>query len=156
MSISHSPEETEALAASWSQRATPGLVIGLLGELGAGKTRWARGFAKGLGYAGRVHSPTFALLNEYSGGRLPIYHLDLYRLENPEQVQGAGLEEYLPNRDGVTLVEWLERWLPIPNSNAPRQPLPPPYPPRFWLVHFELGRLDEPQSRVIVHEDFSR
>lgn len=142
------------MAASWSNQARPGLVIGLIGELGAGKTRWTRGFARGLGYSGRVHSPTFALLNDYEGGRLPIHHLDLYRLENPAQVLSAGLEEYLPSADGITIVEWMERWLPVPDASQSGSPLPPPYPPLLWIIRFELGD-NSPESRHIIHEDFS-
>ena len=69
-----------------------------------------RGFARGLGCAGRVHSPTFALLNEYEAGRLRLFHLDLYRLGSAEEVRGAGLEEYVTRPDGVAVVEWIERW----------------------------------------------
>jgi tRNA threonylcarbamoyladenosine biosynthesis protein TsaE len=151
MSISRSPQETEALAAAWSGQAQAGLVIGLIGDLGAGKTHWARGLARGLGFRGRVHSPTFALLNAYKGARLPIYHVDLYRLETPEQVALAGLEEYLPSADGVTLVEWMERWLPEATGPAGAAPLP--CPPRLWVVRF--GLIDD-QQREIVHEDISR
>ena len=106
----HSVEETEAIAERLGRRAQAGWVVGLSGELGAGKTAFARGFARGLGFRGRVHSPTFALLNEYLGGRLALHHLDLYRLNSPEDVRSAGLEEYLLTPLGVTLVEWVERW----------------------------------------------
>lgn len=92
--------------------AQRGWVIGLSGDLGAGKTQLVKGIACGLGTSVRVHSPTFVLLNEYDGGRLPLFHLDLYRLNNPEDVIGAGLEEYLINPDGITVVEWIERWIP--------------------------------------------
>ena len=67
-----------------------------------------RGVARGLGCAGRVHSPTFTLVNEYGGGRLKLFHLDLYRLETPEQIFSAGIEEYL-TPDGVSVIEWAER-----------------------------------------------
>jgi tRNA threonylcarbamoyladenosine biosynthesis protein TsaE len=89
--------------------ASPGLVIGLVGELGAGKTQWVRGFAQGLGITERVHSPTFNLVNEYRSGRLPCFHLDLYRLETAEQVFSAGLEEYLNPVHGVSVIEWFDR-----------------------------------------------
>ena len=107
--ISHSPAETEALGAEWGRVAERGLVIGLSGELGAGKTQLVKGLARGLGITARVHSPTFTLVNEYGGGRLRLFHLDLYRLETPEQIHAAGLEDYL-QPDGVTVVEWAERW----------------------------------------------
>ena len=113
--ISHSPEETAALGEAWGRDARPGWVIGLSGDLGAGKTQLVKGLARGLGATARVHSPTFALVNEYGGGRLPLSHLDLYRLETQEQILGAGLEEYL-RPAGVTVIEWVERWFePISN-----------------------------------------
>jgi tRNA threonylcarbamoyladenosine biosynthesis protein TsaE len=110
--ISRSPEETFALGEDWGRKAQRGWVVGLSGDLGAGKTQLVKGIARGLGSPRRVHSPTFALLNEYQGGRLPLFHIDLYRLNNREDVIGAGLEEYLINPDGITVVEWIERWLP--------------------------------------------
>ena len=110
--ISRSPEETLALGEEWGRQAQRGWVIGLSGDLGAGKTQLVKGIARGLGSPGRVHSPTFALLNEYVGGRLPLFHIDLYRLNNQEEVIGAGLEEYLLSPDGIAVVEWIERWLP--------------------------------------------
>lgn len=106
--ISHSPAETEALGETWGRSAPRGLVIALSGDLGAGKTQLVRGLARGLGYQGRVHSPTFTLVNTYEGGRLPLFHLDLYRLETPEQIHGAGVDEYL-QPDGVAVFEWAER-----------------------------------------------
>jgi len=107
--ISHSPAETAALGEQWGRAAESGLVIGLCGDLGAGKTQFVKGLARGLGIAARVHSPTFALVNIYAGGRLTLFHLDLYRLDSPEQIAAAGLEEYL-QPEGVTVIEWAERW----------------------------------------------
>jgi tRNA threonylcarbamoyladenosine biosynthesis protein TsaE len=106
---SKSPEETLRLGEAFAAKAPPGLVIGLVGELGAGKTQWVRGFAKGLGIAERVHSPTFTLVNEYRSGRIPCYHLDLYRLDTPEQILGAGLEEYFSPQEAITVIEWFDR-----------------------------------------------
>jgi tRNA threonylcarbamoyladenosine biosynthesis protein TsaE len=110
--ISRSPEETLALGEQWGRVAQRGWVIGLSGDLGAGKTQLVKGIARGLGSPARVHSPTFALLHEYDGGRLPLFHLDLYRLNNREEVASAGLEEYLIKPNGIVVVEWIERWLP--------------------------------------------
>lgn len=107
---SHSPEETLALGEAWGRAARRGDVFALSGDLGAGKTQLVKGIARGLGSAARVHSPTFTLLNQYDGGRLALFHLDLYRLDSPPQIIGAGLEPYLANPDGVTVVEWAERW----------------------------------------------
>src|SRR5678816_240785 len=110
--ISHSPEETVAIGEEWGRAAQRGWVIGLSGDLGAGKTQLVKGIARGLGSAARVHSPTFTLLNEYDDGRLPLFHLDLYRLDSRADVITAGLEDYLIRPGGVTVVEWIERWLP--------------------------------------------
>jgi tRNA threonylcarbamoyladenosine biosynthesis protein TsaE len=109
--ISHSPAETETLGEQWGRAAQHGLVVALSGDLGAGKTQLVRGFARGLGVTTRVHSPTFTLVNEYAGGRLKLYHLDLYRLETPEQIHSAGLEDFL-RPDGVAVIEWAERLAP--------------------------------------------
>ena len=106
---SHSPEETLALGREWGQNAEAAAVIGLSGELGAGKTQLVKGIALGFGITSRVHSPTFALVNSYAGGRLPLFHLDLYRLDSLEQILAAGLEEYLAT-PGLTVIEWAERW----------------------------------------------
>ena len=106
--ISHSPAETETLGEKIGRAAERGLVVALTGELGAGKTQLVKGVARGLGSAARVHSPTFTLVNEYGGGRLKLFHLDLYRLETPGQILAAGLEEFL-QPDGVAVIEWAER-----------------------------------------------
>jgi tRNA threonylcarbamoyladenosine biosynthesis protein TsaE len=106
--ISHNPTDTESLGEQWGRTAQPGFVIALSGDLGAGKTQLVRGLARGLGTTARVHSPTFTLVNEYSGGRLRLFHLDLYRLETTEQIRGAGLEEFL-QPEGVAVIEWAER-----------------------------------------------
>jgi tRNA threonylcarbamoyladenosine biosynthesis protein TsaE len=106
--ISHSPAETEALGEQLGRAAQRGLVIALSGDLGAGKTQLVKGLARGLGIMARVHSPTFTLVNEYAGGRLRLFHLDLYRLETRGQILAAGLEEYL-QPDGVAVIEWAGR-----------------------------------------------
>ena len=98
--ISHSPAETQSLGERWGRIAERGLVIGLSGDLGAGKTQLVKGIARGLGVTAQVHSPTFTLVNEYGGGRLRLFHLDLYRLETRAQMVSAGLEEFLTGRPG--------------------------------------------------------
>jgi tRNA threonylcarbamoyladenosine biosynthesis protein TsaE len=108
--ISRNPEETFAVGESWGREAQNGWVIGLTGDLGAGKTQLVKGIARGLGLNNRISSPTFALVNEHAGGRLPLHHLDLYRLNGSAQIIAAGLEGYLTNPEGVTVVEWFERW----------------------------------------------
>ena len=106
--ISHSPAETEALGEKFGRAAGRGRVIALSGDLGAGKTQFVRGLARGLEIPGRVHSPTFTLVNEYGGGRLKLFHLDLYRLETRGQILSAGIEDFL-KPDGVAVIEWAER-----------------------------------------------
>jgi tRNA threonylcarbamoyladenosine biosynthesis protein TsaE len=85
------------------------MIIGLKGDLGAGKTQFVRGVAAGVGATDRVHSPTFALINEYLTGGMPIFHIDLYRLETADAILSAGLEEFFLQTEGVTLIEWFER-----------------------------------------------
>ena len=102
--ISRSPEETEALGAEYAKTLRPGAVIALEGELGAGKTAFARGVLRGLGYTGRVTSPTFALINEY-GPDAEAVHMDLYRLDDYEELQEIGFEDYLDG-ERLILCEW--------------------------------------------------
>lgn len=108
--VSNSPDETLRLGEQWGREAKAGWVIGLTGDLGAGKTQLVKGIARGLGIEGRIQSPTFTLVHEYREGRLPLYHIDLYRLDTAQQVFAAGLEEYFRQTDGVTVVEWAERY----------------------------------------------
>lgn len=105
--ISHSPEETEAVGAELAGKLTPGTVIAYTGDLGAGKTAFTRGLARGLGVTERVTSPTFTIVNEYIGGRLPLFHFDLYRLGSSDELFDIGWEDYL-SRGGVCAVEWSE------------------------------------------------
>ena len=104
----HSEAETEALAQALAETLRPGEVLALDGGLGAGKTAFTRGLALGLGYPGRVQSPTFTIVNEYLGGRLPLFHFDLYRLNAPEELFDLGWEDYL-DRGGVCAAEWSEK-----------------------------------------------
>lgn len=104
----HSERETEALAQKLAGELKAGDVLALDGDLGAGKTAFTRGLAAGLGYRGRVQSPTFTIVNEYDGGRLTLFHFDLYRLTSPEELFDIGFEDYL-DRGGVCCVEWSER-----------------------------------------------
>ena len=120
--ISNSTDETFALGRRWSTEVSAGWVIGLMGDLGIGKTQLVKGVAAGLGVEATVNSPTFALLQEHDEGRMPLAHIDLYRLEPQSEIVGAGLEHFLTNPDGVTAVEWFERWLTT--KWQPGQPLP--------------------------------
>jgi tRNA threonylcarbamoyladenosine biosynthesis protein TsaE len=114
---SKSAEETAAFGASLAMDLKAGDVILLRGELGAGKTCLVAGLAKGLGSDAEVGSPTFTLINEYKGGRLPLYHIDLYRLEEGAQIEGLGLDEYFDGQ-GVCAVEWSERLGPLEPKGA--------------------------------------
>ncbi len=105
MTILAGAEATQDHGARWAEGCRGGEVFALYGDLGSGKTQLVKGFARGMGYDGDVTSPTYTLIQEYVGGRLPIYHLDLYRLEALEDALRLGVEDYLP-ADGVTLVEW--------------------------------------------------
>ena len=145
---SHNPIETESLGEKWGRAAQSGWVIGLSGDLGAGKTQLVKGLARGLNVPERIHSPTFALVNEYAGGRLPLLHLDLYRLETREQIVGAGLDQYFFQRRGVVVVEWIERWgisdLKFESSN-----------PQALFRFVKIDIVNETERRV-TYEDFGR
>ncbi len=105
MTTSHSAEETFALGQRLAATLRPGDIIALDGDLGAGKTHFIQGLAAGLGHTGPVTSPTFTLLHEYTGGRIPLYHLDFYRLETPEEALHIGLDEYLA-LPAILAIEW--------------------------------------------------
>jgi len=105
--MTESPEQTMDWAAAWAKTLPRGTVIALHGDLGSGKTCFVQGLAKGLEIAGAVHSPTFTLVNEYRG-RLPLYHLDLYRLHTENEAWDIGVESYLQS-DGITAIEWADR-----------------------------------------------
>jgi tRNA threonylcarbamoyladenosine biosynthesis protein TsaE len=150
--ISRSPEETIAIGEQWGREAQRGWVIGLSGDLGAGKTQLVKGIVRGLGSSARVHSPTFALLHEYEGGRLQIFHLDLYRLSNRDEVIRAGLEEYLLRPTEITIVEWIDRWLPdsrtIDQGSRSERPVSNTI---TRIAHLET--LDDTERRI-TYEDF--
>ena len=102
-----SPEETERFGESIGRALEPGMVVALIGELGAGKTTLTKGIARGLEVPDLVHSPTFTFIHEHKG-RLPVYHFDLYRLDTMEQIEDLGYEDYF-NGPGVTIIEWAEK-----------------------------------------------
>ena len=133
-SISHSVEETERLGAELAKQLRPGDVLALTGEIGAGKTTFARGLAQGLGIpAASVASPSFVLVRQYSSGRIPLYHADLFRLDNLPQAANVGLEECY-EAGGVTLIEWGNK-------------VPGVLPEEFLEIRFEV--LD-PESRRLT------
>ena len=104
---SHSAKETEQFAADLAAKALPGDVYTLTGDLGVGKTVFAKGFAKGLGITEPVTSPTFTIVQEYLSGRLPLYHFDVYRIGDPDEMEETGFYDYI-DRGGVVLIEWAE------------------------------------------------
>ena len=150
--ISNSAEETFGLGQRWAAELRPGWIIGLIGDLGTGKTQLVKGLAAGLGIKDMVHSPTFALLHEHDGGSLPLAHIDLYRLGSQSDIVGAGLEQYLMAPVGVTAVEWFERWLgggwrlgqPLPESVQPAD---------GQLLRLVLLSDEGETKRKIEHED---
>ena len=103
----NSPEETEKLGAALAKALKPGTIIAYRGDLGAGKTAFTRGLARGLGCQEMVTSPTYTIVNEYLGGRLPLFHFDMYRLHSSDDLWDIGWEDYL-ERGGVCAVEWSE------------------------------------------------
>ena len=106
--VSNSEEETEALGRRLGEILDQSTVVAFTGDLGAGKTAFARGLAKGLDIPDRVTSPTFTIVNEYEGGRLPLFHFDMYRLSSADELFDIGWEDYLA-RGGVCAVEWSEK-----------------------------------------------
>jgi tRNA threonylcarbamoyladenosine biosynthesis protein TsaE len=115
--ISRSAEETFRAGEAAAARVRAGDVLALVGDLGAGKTQWVKGLAAGLGSEAAVTSPTFTLIHEYGGGRLPLYHADCYRLERPEELLGIGLDDYLDGR-GVLVLEWADKFAELLPASA--------------------------------------
>ena len=132
--VSRSPEETQAIGEQLGARLTPGAVVACTGLLGAGKTCFLQGLARGLGVTTDVTSPTFVLINQYRG-RLPVYHLDAYRTGSLTELVDLGLEE-MRHGDGVTVVEWADKLLPL-------------LPARTIHVHLS-GLGDEPREIQIA------
>ena len=103
----NSPEQTEALGAALAKVLPAGTILAYRGDLGAGKTAFTRGLARGLGCTDLVTSPTYTIVNEYLGGRLPLFHFDMYRLASSDDLWDIGWEDYL-ERGGICAVEWSE------------------------------------------------
>lgn len=105
--ISKSISDTNAIAKELAQNAKPGDVIALVGEMGAGKTHFSKAFAKELGITSTVNSPTFTIMNSYEEGRIPLYHFDAYRIEDPDEMTEIGFEEFIYGQ-GVCVIEWAD------------------------------------------------
>ena len=116
LTILSSIEASQAFGESWAPELTGGEIFALHGVLGAGKTQLVKGLARGIGFEGDVTSPTFTLIHEYLGGRLPLYHIDLYRVRSEKEAVDLGIEEYLPS-EGITVIEWPDR---IPSLLPPQ------------------------------------
>ena len=134
--ITHSPEETAALGARLAEKLGPGAVVAFTGDLGAGKTAFVSGMARGLGIPDRVTSPTFTIVNEYEGGRLPLFHFDMYRLGSADELFDIGWEDYLA-RGGVCAVEWTENVAGAIDADA---------------IRVDISRGEDDMSRVITIE----
>ena len=132
--ISNSPQDTERAGAELAATLPPGTVIAYTGDLGAGKTAFTRGLAQGLGVPGRVTSPTFTIVNEYEGGRLPLFHFDMYRLGSSDELFDIGWEDYL-SRGGVCAVEWSEN---IADALDPD------------IIRVDIRQGEHPQQRIIT------
>ena len=104
-------EETKEFGLKIGQEAVPGQVIGLIGDLGTGKTTLAKYIARGLGVEENISSPTFMIVREYHGGRMPLYHFDVYRIGDPEELFDIGADEYFDG-DGLCVVEWADMVMP--------------------------------------------
>ena len=135
--ITNSPEETEEVAKEFAKSLNGGEVIAYRGNLGMGKTCFTRGLAKGLGYDGYVTSPTFALINEYLGGRLNIYHFDMYRISSWDELYSSGFFEYI-EQGGIVACEWSEN---IENA-LPQN-----------TIYVELEALDENQRKITIYKE---
>ena len=136
--ITKSSEETERLGREMAEKAGPGEIYALDGDLGAGKTVFAKGFAKGLGIEESINSPTFTILQVYEEGRLPLYHFDVYRIEDPLEMAEIGYEEYFDG-SGVCLVEWAS----LIEEILPKE-----------TVHITMTRCEgEDNSRLITIEE---
>ncbi len=140
--ISGSPEETLQLGERLAEGLRPGDCLALVGELGAGKTTLIKGLARGLGIPeDEVVSPTFMLIREHCRGRLPLFHVDAYRISRPEELLEVGLEEYLLSDEGVTVIEWADRV---------RGLIPPS------CIEVELTVLSEDERRIVISRPSGR
>ncbi len=130
-----SVQEMLDFGGSLAAQLVAGDVVGLCGELGAGKTHLVKGVAAGLGCSAEVNSPTFTIIQEYPAGRIPVYHIDCYRLESAQEARATGIEEFLPSSDGVTLVEWADKFPELLPANA-------------WLITIRMSE-ENPTYRQI-------
>jgi tRNA threonylcarbamoyladenosine biosynthesis protein TsaE len=114
---SASPDETQRIGRQFGANLQRGVVVALVGQLGAGKTQFVKGLVAGVGARGEVTSPTFTLIHEYTGGRLPVYHFDFFRIEDRQAAERLGPDEYFFG-DGVSVVEWADKFRDAIPANA--------------------------------------
>ena len=131
---SHSESQTEEFGAQFGRALSPGTVLAYLGDLGAGKTAFTRGLARGLGCSGRVTSPTFTIVNEYPGP-VPLFHFDMYRLQDSQELFDIGWEDYLA-RGGICVIEWSERVLDALPENT---------------IYIRIDRCEDEENGRMIH-----
>lgn len=110
MIVAQNAEEMIASGEAWADKLSAGQVIGLVGDLGAGKTHFTKGVVSGLGSEADVTSPTFSLVNEYRDGRIPVFHFDFYRMESVDELMTIGWDEYLYEENGLMIIEWADKF----------------------------------------------
>lgn len=135
--ITNSANDTIEFGKSVARAVEKGAVISLVGDLGAGKTTFTKGVARGLGIMDNVTSPTFTILNEYVGEEKRLYHFDFYRIEDPDELVELGFEDYFPSADGLTIVEWVEK-------------APSVLPKQYYQITFE--KIDDDKRRIVFEE----
>ena len=135
--ITNSANDTIEFGKSVARAVEKGAVISLVGDLGAGKTTFTKGVARGLGIMDNVTSPTFTILNEYTGEEKRLYHFDFYRIEDPDELVELGFEDYFPSADGLTIVEWVEK-------------APSVLPKKFYQITFE--KIDDDKRKIVFEE----
>lgn len=135
--ITNSANDTIEFGKSVARAVEKGAVISLVGDLGAGKTTFTKGVARGLGIMDNVTSPTFTILNEYAGEEKRLYHFDFYRIEDPDELVELGFEDYFPSTDGLTIVEWVEK-------------APSVLPKQYYQITFE--KIDDDKRKIVFEE----
>ena len=135
--ITNSANDTIEFGKSVARAVEKGAVISLVGDLGAGKTTFTKGVARGRGIMDNVTSPTFTILNEYAGEEKRLYHFDFYRIEDPDELVELGFEDYFPSADGLTIVEWVEK-------------APSVLPKKFYQITFE--KIDDDKRKIVFEE----
>lgn len=135
--ITNSANDTIEFGKSVARAVEKGAVISLVGDLGAGKTTFTKGVARGLGIMDNVTSPTFTILNEYVGEEKRLYHFDFYRIEDESELVELGFEDYFPSADGLTIVEWVEK-------------APSVLPKQYYQITFE--KIDDDKRKIVFEE----